>query len=383
MTPFHSGTRFRTQRRSGWTRRASAFVTLLALITAAFTYAAAPMPPCLGDGPCVDDGPSGTNAQRIAALLNGRAPHFTYSTPADPVTTREVTVSSAAQFNSEAQVNGTLIRINSSFGGNVLIRGNDIDVIMNNGATISGNLELGTGSYRTSRVRWTGGNISGRLMGYNFQDVLFDDIYVNSGSNFNDLTAANTRFDRLAFINTTIQNSGDPSGNGWAIFVLQRPSDPHRGAIFGNFKVVSTGLHAFRLQSIDDILIFDSAFNPSGTATSALRIHYNSRDVWIKDSWARGNVHLNEVSGSDGVPQVANALLDSFDRYEGLGQYAFLSPLSVSNSGTIINSRHHSSAGAGGGAISAGGGISVGAGNTRVAWDGTSVPDYSRIGAIR
>ena len=39
---------------------------------------------------------AGTNAARIDAILNGRSPHFSYSTPADPVTTREVTVTSAS-----------------------------------------------------------------------------------------------------------------------------------------------------------------------------------------------------------------------------------------------------------------------------------------------
>ena len=326
----------------------------------------------------------GDNAARIEAILNGREPHFAYSTPADPVTTRQVTVTSASQFNSEAATNGTEITINSSFSGNVTITGNDIDVIMSNGATITGNLQLGSFSFRSTRVRWTGGNISGRLLGNNFQDYLFDDFYLDSGSGFNDLTAANQRFDRLAFINTTIRNTPSGGGNDWALFVLQRPTDQHRGIIFANFKIMSNGgLHAWRLQSVNDIMIVDSVGNPDGLATSGLRIHLNSTDVWIKDSWVRGNFHINEVSGSDGYPQVVNALFDNLDRYEGIGTYAFFAPVTVNNSGEIRNSRHSSTAGAGSGTISAGGGITVGSGNDRVAWNGSTVPDYSNVGAIR
>ena len=130
-------------------------------------------------------------------------------------------------------------------------------------------------------------------------------------------------------------------------------------------------------------MIVDSVCNPDGLATSGLRIHLNSTDVWIKDSWVRGNFHINEVSGSDGYPQVVNALFDNLDRYEGIGTYAFFAPVTVNNSGEIRNSRHSSTAGAGGGTISAGGGITVGSGNDRVAWDGSTVPDYSTVGAIR
>lgn len=324
----------------------------------------------------------GDNATRINTLLAGRSPHFAYSTPADPVTTRDVTVTSAAQFNAEASTGGAIIRINTSFSGDIVLRSN-CDVIMNNSATITGNLTLGSFSFRCSGARWTGGNINGRLLGNNFQDVLFDDFYLNSGSAFNDLTAAANRFDRLAFINTTIQNEGTPGGSSWAIFTLQRPTDQHQGIIFGNFKVISDALHAFRLQSVNDIVVFDSVFNPTGAASSGMRIHLNSTDAWVKDSWIRGNLHLNEVSGSDGYPQVLNAVFDNTDRYEALGVYAFLAPVSPSNSGSIINSRLHTTAGAGDGTVSGGGGITAGSGNDRVAWDGVTVPDYSAVGAIR
>ena len=334
-----------------------------------------------------DAAPSGTNASRINAILAGRAPHFSYNTPADPVITREVTVTSSAQFNSEAQTAGTRIIVNTSFSGSVSISANDIDVVMSNSATITGNLTLGGYNSRATRVRWTGGNISGRLLGVNFQDTLFDDFYLHSGPDFNDLTAGGQRFDRVAFINTTIRNTGNPSGNGWALFVLQRPTDPHRGIIFANFKVQSTGLHAFRLMSVNDIVIVDSVFNPDGTAAStALRIHLNSTDVWVKDSWVRGNVHMAGVDNAagDAYPQVVNGLFDNVDRYVSLDLYTYSVTQPPFSSGEIRNSRMYSTNGAGSGTFGApSGGWTLGTGNDRVAWDGVAVPDYSNVGAVR
>lgn len=336
-----------------------------------------------GGGEPVEVGEPGDNESRILAILNGREPHFGYSTPADPVTTRDVTVTSASQFNSEASTGAAIIRINSSFTGNITLR-SDCDVIMSNSATITGNLTLGSSGNRCSRARWTGGNISGRLVGDNFQDVLFDDFYLNSGANFSDLTAAAQRFDRVAFLNTTIENNWPDQhhSGGWALFILQRPEDPHQGLIFGNFKVISNGLHAFRVQSTDDLMIVDSALNPTYGSQSGFRIHLNSRDVWVKDTWVAGRVHLNEVSANDGYPQVVNGRFDNMDVYDlgNLGpNYVLWESLS---SGVILNGQLHVATGAGDGTFSYGP-YTNGGGNSRVAWDGVTLPDHSGIGAIR
>lgn len=325
----------------------------------------------------------GDNASRINTLLAGRSPHFSYNTPADPVTTREVTVTSAAQFNAESSTGNVVIRINSSFSGDIVLRSNT-DVIMSNSATITGNLTLGSFSFRCSGARWTGGNINGRLLGNNFQDVLFDDFSLNSGNNFNDLTSAARRFERIAFINSTLQNSGyNQNGDGWVLFMLQRGQDPHQDFIFGNSKIIGDARHVFRVQSVDRIVFFDSVFNPTGTGQSGMRLHDNTVNVWIRDSWVRGNFHINGGFADDGFAEVVNGRFDNLDRYENeTGLYAFTGPNPTPNSGIILNSRLHTTFGAGDGTFDTGS-MTYGSGNDRVAWDGSTVPDYSNVGAIR
>lgn len=332
-------------------------------------------------------GAAGTNAARISAILNGRSPHFAYSMPADPVTTREVTVTSATQFNTEAATAGTKININVSFAGNIQIAADDVDVVMSNDATITGNLTLGPSGY-VNRIRWTGGNVLGRFIGPSYRDALFDDVYfhINTGPDYFHYIAMGNRIDRFAFLNSTFRVSGTSgSGDNWAFFILQRSAaDPHSDLLFLNSKSLSTGLHAHRVQTVANQLYVDSAFNPDGTVSGAgLRIHLASEDVWIKDSWVRGNFHINEVSGSDGVAQVINALFDNLDRYAPDAAYAFTAPLTVNNSGEVRNSRLHSALGVGDGTFTIGGGMVTGTGNDRVAWDGNAVPDYTVIGAQR
>lgn len=330
---------------------------------------------------------SDTNAQRIDALLAGRSPHFSYLTPADPVTTREVTVTSATQFNSEALTGSVKININSSFSGDIQIRGNDVDVVMSNSATITGNLDLGTGSvYRTTRVRWTGGNVSGALTGRQFDHVLFDDFYLNSGSSPNNLTGNSNRFSNLTFLNSTIENNpGARAGSAWAIFIQQNPTGgiDHDGLIFGNTKVISSALHAWRIQSTDNVLIFDSVGNPDGGSLSGLRFHYECDNIWIADTWVRGSFHVNEVNTSDLGPSFTNGRFDNFDRYapdEVSGLYAFSAPLTNANDGTILNSTLFNTSGTGTVGFA---GMTNGGGNTNSTWDETTVPDYSTVGAVR
>jgi hypothetical protein len=259
---------------------------------------------------------------------------------------------------------------------------------MSNGATITGDVELGTGSvYRASRIRWTGGNVNGRFLGRQFQDVLFDDFNLNSGSNYNDLTANANRFDRIAFLNTTFQNS-PPSGSGtsWVLYNQQIYSGPlHTGFFWLNSKAISTALHAWRVMSIDGILICDSAFNPTGTATSTgMRIHLRSTNVWVKDSWIRGIVHTAGVdtASGDSVPQITNGLFDNFDRYVTTDNSWYSVTNAPFTEAEIRNSRMYSTAGAGA-YVYPTGGFTNGGGNDKVAWDGSTLPDYSIIGAVR
>jgi hypothetical protein len=92
-------------------------------------------------------------------------PQVRIESPAQPVTTRAITVSSLAQFNAEARVPGTHITIGASWPGNTIasINANDIRV------TIPPNLSIGAimlGNYPTTtvaRTRIDGGGRHGQV----------------------------------------------------------------------------------------------------------------------------------------------------------------------------------------------------------------------------
>lgn len=348
---------------------------------------------------------SGSNASRIATILNGREPHFAYNMPADPVTTQEITVASAADFTAYAgqspptgTAGGWVITINESFSGAVNITADDIDVVMSNAATITGTLSIG-GTGLVSRVRWTGGNLVGSVYGWRHNDLLFDDFWAyvtGDGSEDNHQFGraswnSEAFFRRLAVLNSTfeVRKSSAGIGNAWSFFTQQNPDSlndatRHEDLLFLNSKSLTTGVHTHRIMSVRRMVYVDSAFNPDRTASSTgMRMHLGCEDVWFKDSWAVNGMAVGHVSTAGEGVHVGNGLFDNFDRYVDGSVYmygAFVDP--YPNTGEVINSTLYSEAGASG-SIDIGGGITLGAGNSRGAWDGVTVPDYSTVGAIR
>lgn len=326
-------------------------------------------PPSGGGGN--EGGNEGDNADRIAVILNGRTPHFTPTYPADPETTREVTVTTALQFNNEARVDGTKITIGNSFSGSITIAGSDIDVVMDNAYTIAGNTTIGNPSY-SERVRWTGGNLDGTFVLARGRDILFDDVFFDvpgqgGGAAPFALALGNTQ-DRVAFLNTTVDVVGGSSAGDWAMFV--QANGGVDGLTLLNTKLMSDGQNN-RFQNCTDVVIADSVFNPDGGSANGMRFHYSTTDVWVKDSWSRGLMKL-DAAGSETEPSILNALFDNFDRY--YTSWAFQG--SKANTGTVQNSTLY------GGTISFSP-LSDGGGNASDSWDGSTVPDYSAIGAIR
>jgi hypothetical protein len=327
---------------------------------------------------------TGDNADRILAVLDGRSPHFSYSMPADPVTTREVTVTSASQFNTEAGTSGTRILINSSFSGNVTINANDIDVVMSNSATISGRVTIGNNTSYIERIRWTGGNV-GELNGIRFRDILFDDLYALASAATASASSpehnfsrgwdgsVNPPFQRMAFINTTLELEGDPAApsNTWAWAFHCSQSAQHEDLIFANVKMLSNH-QTNRIQNINRLVMVDTVMNPTGTAGNSMRIHAGSLNLWIRDSWGRGLFTMNDSASA--------LVFDNYDRYNDINQYVNQAG-GGSNSGTVQNSTLYTEAGAG--AFPSISPLTDGGGNAREAWDGSTVPSHSSVGAIR
>jgi hypothetical protein len=256
---------------------------------------------------------------------------------------------------------------------------------MSDTATITGNLSLGNSPTQRQRIRWTGGNIRGRLIGVNFSDALFDNVSFYATGATHDMTAGGRQVERLAFLNCTLRVDGFGFGDSWAIFFLQQTGVYHNDVAFLNCIGIADGTHTFRLQTMDRLMIVDSALNPGMTASgSGCRIH-RSVGVWIRDSWIRGAFHLNHINSADTGPAVSNALFDNLDRYasdSSGGAFAYYSsPFPFTPpSGTVQNCGLYNSSGTGAHLVA---NLTNGGGNTNHVWDGSTVPDYSTVGAIR
>lgn len=335
--------------------------------------------------------PVGDNQTRIDAILAGRSPHFTFSYPADPVITRSVTVNTAAEFNTEAAISGTQITIGSSLTGQLNVQVDDISVIMDNSLTLDGGLWMvSPGLGQTfERVRWTGGNIKNIYLG-RVSDVLFDDVFAvavdaykfeSSGSMHN--IGFGGRWERVAFINTTLRNEGSSPNSGdflWALFANDggtvQGSD---GLIVGNVKVeTDQNSQNNRITNVHNVMLFDSVFNPDGVSANGMRIHLGCTNVWVRDCWSRDLFKLDR-SGSETTAQMINGVFDNYDRF-GTIAYALFPPASDEQStGTIQNSTWNSPTGS---ALDYGP-LTNGGGNSLAVWDQSTVPDHSAIGAIR
>lgn len=108
--------------------------------------------------------------------------------PAQPVTTRTVSVGSLRQFNAAASVDGTLINITSGWPGDTIatINANDIDVVIPSGVTI-GAIELGSYPRDTplARIRIRGDGLMGQYRDHALvSDVTIDGIDLNGDSGF-------------------------------------------------------------------------------------------------------------------------------------------------------------------------------------------------------
>lgn len=330
--------------------------------------------------------PSGTNQQRIDAILQGRTPpNFTYGAyPADPVTTRQVTVNSASEFNTEAAIAGTEITVGSSFPGDVEIRADDIDVIMPNNLSIDGSLWVdGPFSTTIRRIRWTGGNVRTCYVG-GTEDVLFDDFRcIADESTAIEIGAQNQigfggTATNLFFINSTLEVFGtDPLPGNWAWAIVTRSDNVPRnsGLALLNTKVQTNALSQMTRFQSDNIMICDSVFNPDGIGANAMRFHVAATNVWVKDSWSRGLMKIDFYGEGDVGPSMVNGLFDNYDRY-----FSAYANYFWDNTGEIRNSTLHwtSPVTFDYGTLTDGGGNAVNG-----AWDGATVPDYSTVGAIR
>lgn len=156
--------------------------------------------------------------------------------PAQPVTTRSVSVSTREQFNVAASVAGSQITITSGWGDNTTatVNANDVDVVIPAGVSI-GAIEFGVWPRSTAiaRVRIRGGGRMGQYRDHALvSDVTLDGIDLNGGSGFGG-SETNQAFraygTRIAVLNTRAI-AGAYVWLGSARHVVIRNSNLYHGA---------------------------------------------------------------------------------------------------------------------------------------------------------
>ena len=168
--------------------------------------------------------PSGDNAARLIAARNVHAEAWPsiltgIQYPADPVTTTTHEVRNNTELADAVSGNGRLVRIFGPSNGGLasynqfsLNNRSDIDIVMDNDATIAG-----PGGWAwflpVRRLRWTGGNIqalSGTSEGLRIsdaEDVMFDNVrmYKSGGGEGHVFYPGTVNLRRFAVINSTIE----------------------------------------------------------------------------------------------------------------------------------------------------------------------------------
>lgn len=286
--------------------------------------------------------------------------------------TTQTTVTTMAELQTAVGQNTIQITIPASFGtqsGNVTVTGDDVDVIMSNSATISGDL-----TFSGNRTRWVGGNnVAGHFEPEGCNDLLVDDFFAdNTSGSGNNWGGGAGEHNRIALLNSTLRlrnASGD-----WCVF--KSPTNIPSDWIFANVVMDSMG-QTTRFQDVDNLVIIDSVLDPLRVAVSALRIHRDCDNVWWADSDCLNGVLMDARSG--GTYCMTNGTFERGVNYSGLNAFATDSDQnnSVLRDWEVLTT----SANAGNPIFFAG--FSDGGNVRSTAWNGSTIPDYSNYGAQR
>ena len=282
-------TRIQAQTRGSSFRPLGIFCGLGLLIFS--NLAATPEPPVLFF--------AGDNTNRIEAILGKytRPSNLTaLQYPADPVTTTTHEVRTNSELAAAVGGDGRLIRIyGPSNGGQAtysqfnLSNRSDIDIVMDNDATITGGSGWAWwGPVR--RIRWTGGNIAltsggNGLQIPNAEDLLMDDVQIyktsgNAGMLLFLGASSGPHHQRVALINSTMRYTNTSSE--YAIYI----SSGHAGTS-GNWILANNRIQGGETPIRTEYLGQYAAWvgnHFSGFNNQGCRIHYDTLDMWIEDN---------------------------------------------------------------------------------------------------
>lgn len=322
--------------------------------------------------------------------LSGFSIPFEVNWPIEPITTSVQNVSTMAGLRAAVAGSNVLINVAPGvYSGGLTNWGNDIDIVMDNGATLVGNITMDNGPPNgPSRIRWTGGNIEGNHAIRNTTDLLFDNVYFNgTGGGAGIQTGGTVR--RLAIINSTMTSTtGNMSWviftNPWTGFGPVRHSD----FILANTRlfvpVGSSSTQTIRLNEefFDRVIVVDTVINETGFRDYGWRSN-QINNLYMANVINIGNVgslFMNWDGGSNWSNAVSstNFVAENVDVYNGTHTLWSLANSVGSGSGVVRNSRLHTTARSPSFTIQ--GGFTNGGGNDVVSWDRSPASvDFSRM----
>lgn len=335
--------------------------------------------------------------------LSGFDIPFAVNWPAPPVTTLTTYVSTMAEWNAAVSIpNNRIIVAPGTYLGTLNITANDLDIVMDNGATLGNATPLAgdVAMNNVSRIRWTGGTV---WMGDSsipseipinqwryVTDILFDDVQWWGTMGFNN------QGQRIAVINSTIDHSAN--AEEFSFVTLNPGASIYSDVILANVRMEQDAPDAHsttRLQNIDRLIVVDSAFNmghnragghgPDANSTG-FRWSSGNDNAFLANLKIGGRLHASLVGGFSHT--MRNLTAENVERYyrPDTGGVAFEWTGESQNTGTVNNSRAFAPTGA----PQIGGSFNIApyTGSNPVVgeWvngDPANLPDVSGVGAQR
>lgn len=256
----------------------------------------------------------GDNANRIHAIFNAYTLPDILSTlqlPADPLTTQDIEVRTSAELSNAVSGDARRIFIRGpGHGGQAtypqfdLSNRSDIDIVMDNDATIEGSSGWRwNGPVR--RLRWTGGNIHFTSSGDGLtitdaEDALFDDIRAYKDGPGGHIWLYNSgarNFRRNAMINSTLEFLTIGDGIDYALYIAAAETVVTAGDwVFANNLIIGQG-PAIRLMWLGENTAIVGNYFSEFMANASLRIHHETDRMWF--------AHNVSVHGGGTQPNLA------------------------------------------------------------------------------
>lgn len=318
---------------------------------------------------------SGSNTARINALIGAYSVPFTVAYPSDPQNVGTVVnVPSQMSLSAAVALSNRTINVAAGSHGTVTVSGTDLDIICATGATC-------TPTFSGTRIRWTGGDWTGRWFITGANDLLVDNVYstfVTTGDS-NEWQAGNAN--RIAFINFTGDYQSNTSGGGWAI---------HTNSNFVYSDIIIAGCYffnrfpgqCFRMNGLRRAVLADTYIGAYDN-TNSFRLHYSCNPIYIKNVIAIGqSAQWTPINNGDPIA-ILNGTIDGFTRYQTGNRPGWIANQSSSNTGTVSNTTLYAEVVNGGAELDVSP-MTAGSGNQKLLWSNSpTVPSPAPYGADR